>query len=140
MPVLGLFHIGIYTKDMEQSVSFYSEILGFKEEWRGMVEHPTGKVEAAVMRLKDCIIELVLPVDLSRVSNIAGPIQHLCLRAEDLEKVMGDLSAKGIDFSQEGLEVISTFMKGIKHAFFYGPSGERIELAEEIGKQDRQTR
>lgn len=135
MPVSGLFHIGVYTKDMDKSVSFYSEILGFKEEWRGIVDHPTGKVEAAVMRLKDCVIELVLPVDLSRVSNIAGPIQHLCLRVDDLEKLMDTFSAKGIYFSQEGLEVISTFMNGIRHVFIYGPSGERIELAEEIGKK-----
>lgn len=134
MPLSGLFHIGIYTKDMDKSVTFYSKILGFKEEWRGIVDHPTGKVEAAVMRLNDCVIELVLPVDLSRVSNVAGPIQHLCLRVDNLENVMDALSAKGIDFSQEGLEVISTFMNGIRHAFFYGPSGERIELAEEIGK------
>ena len=132
MPISGLFHIGIYTKDMDKSVGFYTEILGFNQEWRGIVDHPTGKVEAAVMRLGDCIIELVRPVDLSRVSNIAGPIQHLCLKVFELERVMGELSARGIAFSQEGVEVIPTFMKGIRHAFLYGPSGERIELAEEI--------
>lgn len=41
-----------------------------------------------------------------------------------LKKVMDTLSSKGIDFSQEGLEVISTFMNGIRHAFIYGPSVE----------------
>lgn len=135
MPISGLFHIGIYTKDMNQSVKFYSDILSFKEEWRGIVDHPTGRIEAAVMRLGGCIIELVVPADLTRVSNIAGPVQHLCLKVEQLEKVMEELSHKGVEFSHEGVEIISTFMNGIRHAFLYGPSGERIELAEELNHQ-----
>ena len=133
MSVLGLFHIGIYTKDIQKSIGFYSEILGFKTEWYGNVDHPTGKVEAAVMKHGDCIIELVRPVDLARVTNTAGPVQHLALKVVNLEETMKLLSSKGVCFSQEGLEVIPTFMNGIRHAFLYGPSGERIELAEELG-------
>jgi hypothetical protein len=36
-----------------------------------------------------------------------------------------------MQFSHEGLESLPTFLNGIRHAFLYGPSGERIELAEE---------
>ncbi len=132
MAVMGLFHIGIYTKNIDGSITFYKDILGFSVQWRGVVDHPTGKVEAAVMRLGDCVIELVVPVDLKRVANTAGPIQHLCLKVDHLSSVMDELSAKGIEFSWEGLETIPTFMNGIRHAFIYGPSGERIELAEEM--------
>lgn len=132
MPILGLFHIGVYTKDIDVSIDFYSRILGFQKEWRGIVDHPTGKVEAAVMKLGDCILELVRPVDLGRVSNVAGPVQHIALRVKNLEEIIGDLSAKSISLSHEGVELIPTFYHGIKHAFIYGPSGERIELAEEL--------
>mgnify|MGYP000913338752 CR=1 FL=1 len=134
MPITGLFHIGIYTKNIDSSISFYKNILGFREEWRGIVDHPTGKVEAAVMRLDDCVIELVVPVDLGRVANKPGPLQHLCLKVDHLDGVINELSAKGIKLSEEGLEIIPTFMNGIRHVFVYGPSGERIELAEELLK------
>lgn len=131
MAILGLFHIGIYTKDIDQSVDFYTEILGFSLHWRGIVDHPTGKVEAAVLWLNDCTVELVQPVDLSRVNTAAGPIQHLCLKVENLEAIMASLEKRGVVFSAEGLESLPTFLNGIRHAFLYGPSGERIELAEE---------
>ncbi|MBE3100993.1 MAG: VOC family protein [Firmicutes bacterium] len=130
MAILGLFHIGIYTKDINTSIDFYSEVLGFEQQWHGMVDHPTGLIEAAVMALDDCIVELVKPTDLGRVNNSAGPIQHLALRVSDLPSVMQSLKEKGVDFSHEGLEELPTFGKGISHAFLYGPSGERIELAE----------
>lgn len=132
MAIEGLFHVGIYTKDVDASIKFYSEVLGFKLEWRGFVDHPTGRVEAAVIALNDCIVELVKPVDLGRVHEEAGPVQHLALRVKDLEGVMAELSSKGVAFSREGLELIPNFRKGIRHAFLFGPSNERIELAEEL--------
>jgi len=133
LSITGLYHIGIYTRDIDISLKFYEETLEFNREWRGEVDHPTGKVEAAVLRLGDCVIELVKPVDLNKVSNIAGPVQHLALKVNGLEKLMTVLEAKGVTFSFEGLETIANFRNGIRHAFLFGPSNERIELAEEIG-------
>lgn len=135
MNITGLYHIGIYTKDIDISIKFYEDILEFTKEWTGVVDHPTGKVEAAVLRLGDCVIELVKPVDLNSVSNIAGPVQHLALKVNGLEKLIKALEAKGVTFSFEGLETIANFRNGIRHAFLFGPSNERIELVEEIGDQ-----
>jgi hypothetical protein len=100
-------------------------------QWHGIVDHPTGLVEAATMTLGEFTIELVKPVDLNRVNNSAGPIQHLALNVNDLPSVMESLKEMGIQFSYEGLESLPTFLNGIRHAFLYGPSEERIELAEE---------
>lgn len=132
MKIIGLFHIGIYTKDMDVSIRFYEKMFGFIREWRGNVDHPTGKVEAAVLRLGDCVVELVRPADLNYVSNMAGPIQHFALKVDGLEMLMEVIEAKGVTFSFEGLETLETFRNGIRHAFLFGPSNERIELVEEI--------
>jgi lactoylglutathione lyase len=132
MPVTGLSHIGIYTKEMDKSIHFYSDILGFVMMWEGIVDHPTGKVKAAVMGFGNCVIELVRPVDLDRVNNSAGPVQHLALKVKDLEAMITELRAQGFDFTTEGLEFLPTFYIGIKHAFIYGPSNERIELVEDL--------
>jgi len=131
--ITGLYHIGIYTKDIDISLKFYEDILEFTKEWRGVVDHPTGDVESAVLRLGDCVIELVKPVDLNRVTNIAGPVQHFALKVNGLEELMEAIETKGVTFSFEGLETITNFRNGIRHAFIFGPSNERIELVEEIG-------
>lgn len=132
MSLDGLHHIGVYTKDVDSSLKFYEEVLGFKREWRGMVTHPTGELDVAVIKQGSCIIELVRPADLNRVSNTAGPVQHIALKVHNLEETMIEIKSKGIEFSFEGLEIIPTFWRGIRHAFVFGPSNERIELVENI--------
>ena len=47
MAVEGLHHIAVYTKDVDESIDFYSNLLGFKVDWRNIVDHPTGKIDAA---------------------------------------------------------------------------------------------
>ena len=132
MAVEGLFHIAVYTKDVDDSIDFYSNLLGFQVDWRGMVDHPTGKIDAAVISLGDCVIELALPVDPSRVANEAGPVQHIALKVSSLQSLLKDLASKGVRFEFDGIEELPTLLNGVRHAFIYGPSNERIELVEEM--------
>lgn len=127
-----LYHIGVYTLDVEESLRFYLDVLGFTLEWRGVVHHPTGLVEAATLTLDGFTVELVKPVDLSRVRPLAGPVQHIALMVDSLDDAMEDLRKKNIPLSQEGVEVIGDFMQGIRHCFIAGPSGERIEICETL--------
>ncbi|WP_243426509.1 VOC family protein [Caldicoprobacter guelmensis] len=129
----GLYHIGVYTKNIERSMEFYIEILGFDKEWQGIVNHPTmGKIPVAVVKKGNCIIELVQPSDAKLVSQQAGPVQHVALRVSDIDKVVKLLKSKGVNFTPDYIEEIPTFWNGIRHTFIYGPSGERIELVEEL--------
>lgn len=128
MAIEGLMHIGVYTKDMAESIRFYTEILGFKVQWHGIVDHLTGKIEAAKVVLGDCIVELVKPANLENVHSIPGPVQHIALKVTDLPSVMDQLAAKGIQFADEVRHI--NFDGGLRHCFLFGPSNERIELAE----------
>lgn len=132
MNIQALYHIGIYTKDIEKSLEFYLEILGFKKIWEGMVDHPTGMIYAAVICSGEITIELVRPVDLNMVSDKHGPIQHLAFKVNNLKETMKELKLKGIRVFPENIESLPTFYKGIHHTFICGPSGERIELLEEM--------
>ena len=67
MAIDGLMHIGVYTKDMTESMRLYTEILGFQVQWHGIVDHVTGKIEAAKIALGYCIVELVKPANLENV-------------------------------------------------------------------------
>ena len=132
MAVEGLFHIAVYTRDVDESIEFYSSLLGFRVDWRGTVDHPTGKIDAALIGLGDCVIELVRPVDPGRVGVEAGPVQHIALRVSDLPSLVETLGSRGARFEFEGIEELPTLLGGVRHAFIYGPSNERIELAEEM--------
>ncbi len=132
MAAEGLFHIAVYTKDVDESIDFYKNLLGFRVDWRSVVDHPTGKIDAAIISLNDCVIELVRPVDPTRVAKNAGPVQHIALWVSDLSSMLKELASKRARFEFEGIEELPTLLDGVRHAFIYGPSNERIELAEKM--------
>ncbi|MGZ6220835.1 MAG: VOC family protein [Syntrophales bacterium] len=136
MTVEGLHHIGIYTRSVDESLAFYTEVLGFQKQWRGIVDHPTGKLDVAVINIRDCVIELVRPADLSVITSKAGPVQHVALKVSHLEEHVERLEKRGIKLYPARIESLPTFLHGLKHIFLYGPSGERIELAEEYHADD----
>jgi catechol 2,3-dioxygenase-like lactoylglutathione lyase family enzyme len=131
MTIENLHHIGVYTKSVDESLAFYTQNLDFQMQWRGTVDHPTGRLDVAVVRRGDCVIELVRPADLSNVATKPGPVQHVALRVSNIEEHIRQFEKKGIELQPKKLELLPTLLGGIKHIFLYGPSGERIELVEE---------
>jgi catechol 2,3-dioxygenase-like lactoylglutathione lyase family enzyme len=131
MTIEGLHHVGIYTKSVDESLAFYTEILEFQKQWRGNVDHPTGRLDVAMISAGDCVIELVRPANLSVIASEAGPVQHVALKVSHLEKHVEKLNGRGIKLHPAKIEFLPTLLGGVKHIFLYGPSGERIELAEE---------
>jgi len=131
MTIEGLHHIGIYTKSVDESLAFYMEVLEFQKQWRGIVDHPTGKLDVAVISIGDCTIELVRPADLSVIASKAGPVQHVALKVSHIDAHVKKLKKRGIELHPAKIESLPTLLNGVKHIFLYGPSGERIELAEE---------
>lgn len=124
----GLMHIGIYTSDVEASIAFYVEKLGFTVTWRGVVNHQTGPLPVATIQAGSCVIELVRPADLARVIPVDGAVQHIALLADDLDETAAELRRRGVALEEE----ISTidYEGGVRHFFVRGPSRERIEIAE----------
>jgi len=131
MTIEGLHHIGIYTKSVDESLAFYMEVLEFQKEWRGIVDHPTGKLDVAIISRGSCVIELVRPADLSVITSKAGPVQHVALKVSHIDEHVEKLERSGIELHPSKIEFLPTLLNGVKHIFLYGPSGERIELAEE---------
>jgi catechol 2,3-dioxygenase-like lactoylglutathione lyase family enzyme len=136
MTIEGLHHIGIYTKSVDESLAFYTEVLEFQERWRGIVDHPTGKLDVAVISIGDCTIELVRPADLSVITSKSGPVQHVALKVSHIDAHVKKLKRRKIKLHPAEIESLPTLLNGVKHIFLYGPSGERIELAEEYNADD----
>ena len=55
----------------------------------------------------------------------------MALKVSHLEEHVEKLGKKGIKLYPARIEFLPTFLHGVKHIFLYGPSGERIELADE---------
>ena len=59
-----------------------------------------------------------------------GAWNHVCLRVADFDECCQRLQAEGIIFETEKLFRKEFWEHGMKFAFFRGPDGERLEIAE----------
>jgi catechol 2,3-dioxygenase-like lactoylglutathione lyase family enzyme len=129
-PILGLAHIAIQTRDLEKSIRFYTENLGFHLQYRNTLERPVGIVRVALVYRGSCLLELGQQPNPENIKeNLEGTVSHFALEVKNIEKVVSDLKVKGIPMEREIFSIPNLFL-GIKGAFLKGPSGERIELFE----------
>jgi len=128
----GLAHVGLYVNDVQRSVGFYEDKLGFKLIHEAVNKIPEGDVLVRFIQHKSCIIELVqLPYEIKRED---GWFDHISLAVKDLDEIMKELAEKGIEFETGSyMEAPHVFPpKGSKWVFFRGPDGEHIELNERV--------
>jgi glyoxylase I family protein len=146
MTVQRLSHIGICVSELERSVSFYRDALGFQELSRLQVKGPEperllniagGELQAVYLERDGTRIELLhYPVaghqqaDTPRPMNKLG-FTHLSLRVADLESVVADVAQNG------GTNLADTRIDndtwGSKAVFVTDPDGLRIELLQAPG-------
>ena len=129
--IKGLAHVGLYVSDADIEVKFYTEVLGFKLIWENVNKGDDGDYIVKFVQLGDCVIEIVQfpkPITLPD-----GHFDHIALDVENLDEVMEDLKAKGIEYD-EGSYCVNpgTFEHGSRWVLFRGPSGEHLELNEKF--------
>lgn len=125
----GMAHIQINVADLERSVAFYRDILGFPVV--RTFERP-GRRFVFLSVAGHGEVELIgSTASPSAVgSGNPGPfgLQHIALRVTDIEQSYHELRAKGVSF----LEDRSNFRQpnGPRIAFFTDPDGVVLELVE----------
>jgi glyoxylase I family protein len=146
MTVQRLSHIGICVSDLERSVRFYRDILGFAELSRLQIKGPEperllniagGELQAVYLQRDGTRIELLFyPVaghertDTPRPMNRLG-FTHLSLRVADLDSIAAAIVQGG------GMNMTDTRIDnaawGSKAVFVTDPDGLRIELIQAPG-------
>ena len=122
----GLAHLGFFVDDMDRSIQFYTDVLGFSLRCRWEVPG----VKAALLDLGDCCLEMMQYIEKHEFST--GRSDHLALRVTDIEAVWNDLKAKGVRFNTDEIIVDNGWgTHGARYILFPGPDGETIEIAEE---------
>ena len=131
--IFGLHHIGIYVTDVQESIKFYEEILGFHYDYYFEVEANNGFLKIAIMRKDNFNVELLQLVDSSEVKAQAEQTwNHFTMYVSDIEKTVERLKQdERIVFEPGGICEVEAFDKEyFRYTFFRGINGERIEIAQ----------
>lgn len=121
----GFHHVSMKVRDIEASIRFYTEALGF-------VHKLTWGQGAKRTVLLDTGDGNYFEISGGRTENAspAGHFAHIALRATDCDAVIEKVRAAGAEVTVEPKDVSlpSDPPTPIRIAFFKGPDGELIEL------------
>jgi len=119
--ITGLAHIGVFVKDMDKSIDFYTR-LGFTLDAE---EKPS--IRLAFLSAGTCLIELIEQKDIPK--REAGVVDHIAMVVDNIEAAIENAIAKGINIDASTISQVS-ILGGVKNVFFDGPDGERLEFFE----------
>lgn len=123
--ILGIHHLCVRTKDIEKSLDFYCNSLGFALVSRETC--PFG--EYAMLRLGSSHLELIQPVPEEKDAyGSVGSLGHFGLAVEGIREVHAALLKKGVVFETEDVVVNKEPLGGFLSISFHGPDGEAINL------------
>ena len=119
-------HIGIKVKNLEKSMAFYTETMGFPEMFR--LHRDDGRVWLVYLRITD---DQYLEIFPEAIQDRApepenNGINHFCLTVENIEEIVRQLEAKGVALYWP----LKTGADNNRQAWVLDPDGNRIELME----------
>jgi len=131
MMIKTMDHIGILTNDLQRSVEFYTDVLGFsisaKMEMDGLtiifVEKEGSKIE--LMGYKN-VPKRPENIQLEMGDNSLPINDHISFSVDDMEATVDELRKKNVTFDMDPIQLEG----GIKMASFKDPNRLLIELVE----------
>ena len=123
----GLAHIGVMTKNLDESLAFYT-LLGGVETDRATLPTPEGEKTLVLMEVGGIVVELIAPP--VPAESVEGVVSHFALYVDDIDATHDAMVAAGINTFQTPAKNVSSIFGGVANWFFTGPNGERIELME----------
>jgi len=117
IPGLRLNHVGIYAKDFDESMRFYTQTMGFKEAFT--IRDQAGKPTLAYVQItKDTFIEIA-PSTAERPVGLS----HIGIWPEDLGAAVGALRARGVKVDDPRTGATKTSITNV-----IDPNGIRLEF------------
>lgn len=145
VPLIRLTHVGICVANMERSLRFYRDLLGFGFEHDLHVE---GEPSDTLLRLRGVVLDAAylardgVRIELLRFASPAPPaprvrsmhehgLTHLSFRVADLDATLTALRAAGERILEETVIRIPEF--GAAACMIVDPDGQLIELVQSPG-------
>lgn len=124
--ITGYGHVAIKVKDLDTSLDFYRERLGFPEMLR--LKNDDGSTWLVYLRITDDhYLEIFPGAENDRAPGWnANGVNHMCFTIDDLDATAERIKAAGIKLTAE----IKKGLDGNRQAWIEDPDGNRIELME----------
>ena len=142
--VSGFGHTAIVVTDMDRSIEFYTNVLGFSIKIRKLVSiEELGNMEIALMTLDGGGVEL-MSVEKRKIGSSKnesefdkyhpGAIVHLSVVVDDIEACVENAAKYGAPISVEDINLEPEWIDGhsLKWIHFPGPDGEYLEFEQEF--------
>lgn len=122
----GVGHVAIKVTDLDRSLDYYINKLGFAEMLR--LNKDDGSVWLVYLRITDTQYLEVFPgAENDRAPGWnANGMNHMCLTVDDIDDVLAQVQAAGLTL----LLPLKTAIDGNRQAWLEDPDGNRIELME----------
>jgi len=126
MPVKYLDHVNIRTTKLEETVRFYTEVLGLRSG-----DRPTTRPGAWIYDDRNTPVVHISGVDQNEHSGVgdvatlngSGAIDHVAFEAVDYEKFQDHLARSGYEMTLREVPAFS-----LRQIFVHDPNGIQIEL------------
>lgn len=122
--VMGLQHLGIPTVDMEKSIAWYTEVLGFTNIEEKKL--PDQNLHAAFLKKGNLVLELYPTEDAGERGH--GHIDHVALDVKDIQAAFEEMKKSGATLLDTEIQTLPFFEKGVSFFTVLGPSGEKVEF------------
>ncbi|GLV12396.1 glyoxalase [Alicyclobacillus hesperidum] len=123
MTIRKLEHTGVMVNNLEESIDFYTRILGM--ELKGILQHNQPGMRLAFLSFPGQTVELELIEGYPVAVAPEGQVHHLAFTVDDIEVEAERLRALGVSFIEPE---ITTLRNQARYIFFAGPNGEQLEL------------
>jgi len=143
--LVGVHHVGIPVRDLEQAVAWYRDVLGIEADMLGVAEGeelsrtvqlPDAKLRSAFVEMGNTIVELLeyerpIGQDFS-LRNCDVGAAHVCVEVEDIHAAYERMRAQDVSFSSPPVR-LSGALEGNWCCYFRGHDGLQFELWQRSG-------
>ncbi len=104
MKIIGIDHIGVAAKSIDEAALFWNGVLGLPAGARETVAEQ--KVTTLALPVGESEIEILEPSESDSavfkfISNRGEGVQHIALRVHDIDAALQELKAKGVQLIDE---------------------------------------
>lgn len=121
-------HVGVMVGQLEASLKFYGDLLGFKEIWRGGAGPTLSWVNLRVPEGDD-YVEFMLYGKYPSIDRLRT-MHHICLEVPNVEQAGAILKGRPYPAGSKPATPMKEGVNGKRQINYYDPDGTRVEVME----------